>query len=79
MERSKHEGLGFYGKSENSITMKTIFIKEKDMSELDCSSGQGETLVTEGVSSPPPHPFLDSGFLIVIEINPWRMMSTLRD
>jgi hypothetical protein len=54
---AKHEGLGFDGRSENSITMKkTIFVKEKDMSELACSSGEGETTVSEGVSSPPPHP-----------------------
>jgi hypothetical protein len=54
---AKHEGLGFDGRSENSITMKkTIFVKEKDMPELACSSGEGETIVSEGVISPPPHP-----------------------
>jgi hypothetical protein len=42
MPRAKHEGLGFDGRSENSITMKTIFVKEKDMPELACSLGEGE-------------------------------------
>jgi hypothetical protein len=31
MPRAKYEGLGFDGKRENSITVKTIFMKEKDM------------------------------------------------
>jgi hypothetical protein len=29
MPKAKHEGLIFVGRSENSITMKTIFVKEK--------------------------------------------------
>jgi hypothetical protein len=53
---AKHEGLGFDGRSENSITMKTIFVKEKDMLELDFSSGEGATPVNEGVIPLPPHP-----------------------
>jgi hypothetical protein len=32
--RAKHEGLGFDGRSENPMTMKTIFVKAKDMLEL---------------------------------------------
>ena len=52
--REKHEGLGFDGKSENAITVKTIFMKEKDMLELDFSSGEGETTVNEGGSPLPP-------------------------
>jgi hypothetical protein len=52
--RAKHEGLGFDGRSENSITMKTIFMKEKDMLELDCSSREGETIVNEGGIPLPP-------------------------
>jgi tuftelin-interacting protein 11 len=34
----KHEGLGFDGRCENPMTMKTIFVKAKDMSELAYSS-----------------------------------------
>jgi hypothetical protein len=32
--RVKHEGLGFDGRGENPMTMKTTFVKEKDMVEL---------------------------------------------
>jgi hypothetical protein len=35
----KHEGPGFNGRSENPITMKTIFMKVKDMLNLSCTSG----------------------------------------
>jgi hypothetical protein len=35
--------------------MKTIFTKEKDMSELDFSSGEEVTLVNEGCRSTLPH------------------------
>jgi tuftelin-interacting protein 11 len=30
----KHEGLGFDGRVENPMTMKTIFVKEKDMKRV---------------------------------------------
>jgi hypothetical protein len=30
----KHEGLGFDERMENPLTMKTIFVKAKDMSNL---------------------------------------------
>jgi hypothetical protein len=33
-----HEGLGFDGRGENFMTMKTIFLKVKDMIELNFSS-----------------------------------------
>lgn len=36
----KHEGLGFGGIMENYMSMKTTFVKEKDMKELACSSGE---------------------------------------
>jgi hypothetical protein len=36
----KHEGLGFNGRGENPMTMKTTFVKVKDMTELACSSGR---------------------------------------
>jgi len=56
MPRAKHEVLGFDGRSENSITEKTIFMKETNMLKLDFSSREGATIVSDGVSSPPPHP-----------------------
>jgi hypothetical protein len=53
---ANHDVICFYGRIKNSITMKkTIFMKETDMPELDFSSGDRETIVGEGVSSPPPH------------------------
>jgi hypothetical protein len=53
---SKHEGLGFDGRSENSITMKTIFAKGKYMLELACSSREGAIIVNEGGIPLPPQP-----------------------
>jgi hypothetical protein len=52
----KHEGLGFDGRMENPMTMKTIFLKDKDMlHSWLCSSGEGETMVSEGGNPLPPH------------------------
>lgn len=53
---AKHEGLGFDGRSENSITVKTIFVKTKDMLELACSLGEGAAMVNEGGNPLPPQP-----------------------
>jgi hypothetical protein len=45
------------GRSENFIDIKkTIFMKEIDMSELDCSSREGAKIVSEGVNPLPPQP-----------------------
>jgi hypothetical protein len=52
---AKHEGLGFDRRSENAITMKTIFVNEKDMLEQDFSSEKA--IVSKGVITPPPHCF----------------------
>jgi hypothetical protein len=52
----KHEGLGFDGRVENPMTMKTIFVKDKDMSELAFSSREGETTISEGGIPLPPQP-----------------------
>jgi hypothetical protein len=53
--RVKHEGPGFNGKEENCMTMKTTFVKTKDMIELTCSS-KGREAIHEGNSPLPPHP-----------------------
>jgi hypothetical protein len=49
----KHEGLGFNGRMENPMTMKTIFVKAKDMSELACSSRERVTISEGGIPLPP--------------------------
>jgi hypothetical protein len=55
MPRDKHEGLLFDGRSEKSITTKTIFVKEKNMPNLSCSLREGETSINEGGNPLPPH------------------------
>jgi hypothetical protein len=55
-QRGKHEGLIFDGRVENPITMKTIFAKAKNMSELACSSEEGAIIGSEGGIPLPPHP-----------------------
>jgi hypothetical protein len=52
-----HEGLGFDGRSENSITMKTIFVNEKYMLELDFSSREGSIALSEGENTLSPQIF----------------------
>jgi hypothetical protein len=49
----KHEGLGFDGRVIKNMIMKNIFMKEKDVPELDDSSGE-RTIVSEGGSPLPP-------------------------
>jgi len=55
IQREKNEGLGFHGRSENSITTKTIFVKEKNMPNLSFSLREGETSINEGGNPLPPH------------------------
>jgi hypothetical protein len=52
----KHEGLGFDGKGAKLTTMKTICVKDKDMPNLACSSGEGAAGVSEGGNPLPPQP-----------------------
>jgi hypothetical protein len=53
--RVKHEGLGFDGKREIHMTMKTAFVKAKDMTELVYSL-EGIVVVNEGGNPIPPQP-----------------------
>jgi hypothetical protein len=53
--RVKHEGLGFDGRGENPMTMKTTFVKVKDMAELAYSFEESEIVKEEG-STLPLHP-----------------------
>jgi hypothetical protein len=48
----KHEGLGSNGKWENPMTMKTTFVKSKDMVVLACSLKQREAVKEEGSTLP---------------------------
>jgi hypothetical protein len=50
----KHEDLGFDGRGENPMTMKTKFVKEKNMLELAYSLGEGEIMVSEYGNPLPP-------------------------
>lgn len=51
---AKHEGLGFDGRSGNSITIKNFFVNATYMPELACLSG-GVVVVNEGGSPLPSH------------------------
>jgi hypothetical protein len=56
MSRLKHGGLGFNKRGENTMTMKTTFVKVKDMVELVLSSKEKETTKEEEIT----HPFYPS-------------------
>jgi hypothetical protein len=57
---AKHEGIGFDGRSENSITTKKIiFVKAIDTLDLAFSSREGEAIVNEGGIPLPPQPSFD--------------------
>jgi hypothetical protein len=49
--------LGFNGRCENPMTMKTIFLKVKYMLEFLCMSREGEAMVSEGRIPLPLHTY----------------------
>jgi hypothetical protein len=50
--RVKHRLLGFDGRGENPMTMKTTFVKEKYMEELACSLEERVVVKEEGITIP---------------------------
>ena len=50
--RIEHEGISFNGRGENPMTMKTTFLKVKDMVELASSSEYIEATKEEGKTHP---------------------------
>jgi len=53
----KHEGLGFDGRMENTMNIKTIFLKDKYMPDSAYSLGEGETTISEVSNLLPPRKF----------------------
>jgi hypothetical protein len=50
----KHKGLIFDDRGAKPITMKTIFVKDKDKLESTYSLGEGETIGSDGGNRLPP-------------------------